>query len=283
MINRLNHIGNLHVIQIGLCALKRYHRHHGEAASGSLTLTTIIALVPVGIIALSIISNLPGVANYQQEIVRAALHQFAPHNSKTITLYLTHFIEDSRNLSLLQLFLLIISTLLLIHSVNQSINQMFNTQHKRHGAAVFGVYLAILAFGPVLLGVSLALSLYVAELPSITSAMVGADEIAPVSTWLPFFIAWLSLFILYYFVPSEPLKPFSALMGGLCAAVLIEASKLGFGLYISNVQTYEVLYGALSAIPLFLIWVYLTWSIILFGASLTSCMKKPIKKHMNNS
>lgn len=261
------------IFQVVLCALKSYGKHHGDSAAGSLTLTMIIALVPACIIAFSIIANLPGVANYQQEIVSAVLHQFVPKNSETISLYLTHFIEDSRSLSLLQLFLLIISTLLLIHSVNQYINQMFNTQHERHGLAVFAVYIAILIFGPVLLGVSLALSLYAAELPFISSLSGLVGEVAPVSIWLPFFVAWLSLLLMYYFVPSEPINPFSVLVGSLCAAVLIEISKLGFGLYVSNVQTYEVLYGALAAIPLFLIWIYLTWSIILFGASLTSCIR----------
>lgn len=268
-------VAEIHIVQIILSALRSYHGRHGDSAAGSLTLTTIISLVPASIITLSIIANLPGVANYQQEIVSAVLNQFVPKNSETINLYLTQFIEDASSFSLLQLFLLTVSTLILIHSVNQSINQMFDTQHERHGVAVFAVYLAILVFGPILLGASLALSLYVAELPFISSVTGLVDEIAPISVWVPFFVTWLSLFAMYFFVPSEPVKPVSVLLGSLCAAVLIEISKFGFGLYVSNVQTYEVLYGALSAIPLFLIWVYLTWSIILFGAALTSCMKMP--------
>ncbi len=280
MTNRLptliNWIKSLLIIQISLCTLTRYQSRHGDSAAGSLTLTTIIALVPASIIALSIIANLPGISNYQQEIVSVILHQFVPKNSETITLYLTHFIEDSSSLSFLQLFLLTVSTLLLIHSVNKSINQMFNTQHKRHGAAVFAVYLAILVFGPILLGASLAVSLYAAESPIISLVTGLAGEIAPISIWLPFLITWLSLLVMYYFVPSEPIKPLSALIGSICAALLIEASKLGFGLYTSNIQTYEVLYGALSAVHLFLIWVYLTWSIILLGASLTSYIEESV-------
>lgn len=272
VVNQYRRVAESHIVQIILCALRSYHGRHGDSAAGSLTLTTIISLVPASIIALSIIANLPGVANYQQEIVSAALNQFVPQNSETINLYLTQFIEDASSFSYLQLFLLIVSTLLLIHSVNQSINQMFNTQHDRHGLAVFAVYLAILIFGPVLLGASLALSIYVSELPFIASITGLVDEIVPVSEWAPFFVTWLSLFAMYFFVPSEPIKPASVLLGSLCAAVMVEMSKFGFGLYVSNVQTYEVLYGALSAIPLFLIWVYLTWSIILFGAALTSCM-----------
>lgn len=204
----------------------------------------------------------------------AVLHQFASKSSEPIKYYLTHFIEDSSSLSWMQLFLLVVSTLLLIHSVNRSINQMFNTQHERHGMAVFAVYLAILIFGPTFLGISFVLSLQVAELPLVSSVMGLFGDIAPVPVWLPFFVAWLSLFVMYYFVPSEPVKPIPALLGGLCAAVLIEISKLGFGLYVSSVDTYQALYGALSAIPLFLIWVYLTWSIILFGACLASCMEE---------
>lgn len=254
------------------CALSCYQRRRGSTAAGSLALTTIIALVPACIIAFSIITQLPGVANYQQEIVSAALHQFVPESSDSIRIYLTQFIEDSRNLSLLQLSLLVISTLLLIHAVNQSINQMFDTQLERHGVAVFGVYLAILIFGPTFLGLSFVLSLQVAQLPLLSSIMGLFGEIAPVSVWLPFFVAWLSLFVMYFFVPSERAKPLPAVIGALSAAALIEAGKMGFGLYVSQVDTYQALYGTLSAIPLFLIWVYLTWSIILFGACLTSCI-----------
>lgn len=268
---------DLAILRISLCALSCYQRRRGSTAAGSLALTTIIALVPASIIAFSIIAHLPGVANYQQEIIGAALHQFVPKNSETIKLYLTNFIEDSSSLSLLQLSLLVVSTLLLIHSVNQSINQMFDTQHERHGIAVFTVYLAILIFGPTFLGVSFALSIQVAELPVISSIIGLFGDFAPVSDWLPFFVAWLSLFVMYYFVPSERVKPLTALVGALCAAVLIEINKLGFALYVSSVDTYQVLYGTLAAIPLFLIWVYLTWSIVLFGASLTSCIEKPEK------
>jgi len=260
-------------VQISLCTFNSYHSRHGSTAAGSLTLTTIIALVPACIIAFSIIAQLPGVTNYQHEIVSAALHQFVPRDNETVKLYLTHFIEASSSLSWLQLSLLVISTLLLIHSVNQSINQMFNTQHQRHGIAVFGVYLAILIFGPTFLGFSFALSIQMAELPFISSVTGLFGDYAPVSVWLPFFVAWLSLFVMYYFVPSERVKPLVALVGALAATVLIEINKLGFGLYVSSVDTYQALYGTLSAIPLFLIWVYLTWSIILIGAALTSCVE----------
>lgn len=264
---------DLPLVRIIRCALRCFQRRRGSTAAGSLALTTIIALVPACIIAFSIITHLPGVASYQQEIVSAALHQFVPSNSETIQLYLTNFIKDSSRLSLLQLSLLVVSTLLLIHSVNQSINQMFGTRHRRRGIAVFAVYLSILIFGPTFLGSSFALSLQLSELPIISSIIGLFGDFAPVSIWLPFLVAWLSLFIMYYLVPSERVKPLVALVGALCAAVLIEINKLGFGLYVSSVDTYQVLYGTLSAIPLFLIWVYLTWSIVLFGASLTSCIE----------
>ncbi len=272
-LNRCHHASHLLAVKITLRTLSCYLSRRGSTAAGSLALTTIIALVPACIIAFSIIAHLPGVTNYQQEIVSAALDQFVPENSETVKLYLTIFIEDSSSLSWLQLSLLVVSTLLLIHSVNQSINQMFETHHQRHGIAVFGVYLAILIFGPTFLGFSFALSIQMAELPIISSVIGLFGDFAPVSVWLPFFVAWLSLFVMYYFVPSERVKPLVALVGALVAAVLIEINKLGFGLYVSSVDTYQVLYGTMSAIPLFLIWVYLTWSIILFGAALTSCIE----------
>ena len=247
-----------------------YFTRHGNIAAGSLTLTTLISLVPATVVGMSIIAQLPGVGEYRQRIIDTVLGQLVPENAAMVKTYLLYFVEDAASLSLLQLVLLILSTLLLIHSVNAAINQMFATTRQRHGFAVLSVYLSILVVGPVLLGASFVMSLRLVGFEIVGRALEISGQIAPVETWLPFLLAWLALSLIYYLVPSEPVRPTLAVAGGALGAFLIELNKTAFGWYLVGEETYEQIYGALSVIPLFIIWVYLTWSIVLIGALIVS-------------
>lgn len=86
---------------------------------------------------------------------------------------------------------------------------------------------------------------------------------------LPFLTTTIALTLLYLLVPNCYVAPRHALIGGASAAILFETVKYGFGYYVKTVPTYEAIYGALAVLPIFLIWIYVSWVVVLLGAQLT--------------
>ena len=122
--------------------------------------------------------------------------------------------------------------------------------------------------GPILIGASMVATSYLVSLPLISDAahtQVGRE----ISGWLPLLASALAFTLLYWLVPNRPVKGWHALMGGLVAAVLFEWAKKGFALYVTTFPTYQAIYGALAAIPIFLIWLYVSWVLVLLGAEFT--------------
>lgn len=159
-------------------------------------------------------------------------------------------------------------------TVEQCFNQIFNCPSGRAWHLRVPIYWAVITLGPVLLWVSL----YVA------GAMVGHVQLWADTGWLPGFVgwvlgllsqgmalvaSWLLLFLLYLLMPNTRVRVRSALAGAFVAAVLWELGKVGFKLYVKRAVSYSVLYGSLGLVPLFLLWLYLTWLVVLFGLEIT--------------
>ena len=124
--------------------------------------------------------------------------------------------------------------------------------------------LTVITLGPVLLGISLSVSSYVLA-ETITNGD-GDGSVNLVTRLTPWMLQWVGCTLLYIVLPNTHVRWRDAAAGGLVAALLFEALKFGFGVYIRNFGAYETIYGALSALPVFLVWMYLSWAVILSGA-----------------
>jgi len=127
------------------------------------------------------------------------------------------------------------------------------------------VYWAALTLGPVLIGASLSITSY------LVGASLGLTREAPLAgtaiLWLaPFVLTWAAFTLLYYVVPNRAVKPRHALAGGLVAAFVFELMKRSFAFYVAQIPTYTLVYGAFAVIPIFLLWIYFSWVVIVIGA-----------------
>ena len=239
--------------------------------AGSLTFASTLSIVPLLAVALSVFAAFPLFAEYRLAIERTLPRELLPPQiAATILRYLQDFTANAAGLTAWGLVLLMATALLMIHTVDRVLNDMWQVQGRRNLVARGLVYWTLLTLGPLAIGASLTASSYVlavsgAPLTRATGLMRAVLD------WLPFVVGGFALAALYVMVPNRRVEWRDALIGGFVASALGEALSWGFGLYIRT-GTLAGIYGAFSAVPLFLLWVYLSWYALLFGAAIAATL-----------
>ncbi|MES9974796.1 MAG: YihY family inner membrane protein, partial [Candidatus Thiodiazotropha sp.] len=155
---------------------------------------------------------------------------------------------------------------------DKAFNTIWHVRRKRSPLAKFTVYWAILSLGPILIAISVGVTSYLVSIPFFSEAEAVVMVRTRLLSMMPVMISALAFTLLYALVPNRSVMLRHALAGGIIAALLFEATKRGFALYITTFPTYEAIYGALAVIPIFLIWVYLSWLVTLLGAEFSYCL-----------
>ncbi|RLA00442.1 MAG: hypothetical protein DRQ47_09515, partial [Gammaproteobacteria bacterium] len=229
-----------------------------------LTLTSLLGIIPLLAVVFSILAALPLVQHVEEGVQAFILNNFVPAFGQELEQTIRGFIEKASSMKTLGFSSLIATAILLLHTIDQAFNQIWRTQQKRKAIIAFLIYWLVLIFGPLLLGMSIALSSY------FTSILVLTDTGRQIDAHLTFFLPWIisssGLMILYMVIPNSRIKFSHAIAGAFVAGLLFELAKQIFTMYVISFPLQEIIFGALSAVPLFLIWVYISWLVILLGA-----------------
>jgi len=247
---------------------KRFIADGGLERAGSLAYTTLLSLVPLMTVVFAILSAFP-IADRVGDLVQDFIFQnFMPASGEVVHQYLLEFSSKASRLSGVGFMVLLIVAIMLMATIDETLNAIWNVKRKRRPLNKFLVYWAILSMGPVLVGVSVLATSYLISLPLISEATASSMG-RTLLGWVPTLTSGVAFTLLYWLVPNRPVKFWHALFGGAVAAVLFEYTKQGFAWYLTAFPTYEAIYGALAAIPVFLLWIYLSWLVVLFGAEFT--------------
>jgi membrane protein len=244
-----------------------FARHQGPQNAASLTYSLLLSLVPLMTVTLAVFSAFPMAEKAHQVVQDFLFHNFVPAAGETLQTYLTEFSSKASRLSGAGFFFLILVALMMMSTIDRALNTIWEVKQRRRPLHTFLVYWAVLSFGPLLIGASVVVTSYLVSLP-LWADTVGSGAqrllgLAPVLT------SMLGFAMLYTLVPNRRVPWRDALIGGLLAALLFEAAKRGFAAYITHFPTYEAIYGALAAVPIFLVWIYLSAMIMLLGAEFT--------------
>ena len=182
---------------------------------------------------------------------------------------LTEFIANASKASAIGIAVLVVLAMLLISTIDKVLNEIWRSPNKRPLMISLSVYWMVLTLGPLLLGTSIAISSYVLSLGGLQGGVVSGF-VEFFLRWLPLLFSLLAFLMMYLLVPNVRVKFLDALAGAVVAALLFELTKQLFPLYISHFSSYQAIYGALAAIPILFIWVYLSWIVVLIGAELTA-------------
>jgi len=242
-----------------------------QQGAGALTYMTLFAVVPLMTVTYSMFSVFPLFQGLETRLNTVIFNHMVPETGQEVKLYLREFTAQARELSAAGVAMLLATAYLMLKNIEKSFNRIWGVVQGRKGLSNFLLYWAVLSVGPLLLGIGLAMSTYVISLQLIVTEI---DPLA-VAPWVFKFVPWLltsALFtLLFAAVPNCRVPLRSALLGGLVTGLCFELVKDLFGFIVSQ-ASFNAIYGAFAIVPLFLLWVYILWMIVLGGAVLVRAL-----------
>jgi membrane protein len=240
--------------------------------AGSLTFTTLLALVPLITIAVTVFSALPVFAGFSGAIRQFVVNNLVPTSAgKVITVYTQQFADNAGRLTAWGIAILALSAVSTMLTIDRAFNTIWRVRRQRPLISRLLIYWAVLTVGPLLIGASLSLtSLLLTLSMGWMRGMQGAEVF--VLKMVPLVLTCAAAAFLYRTVPNRRVAARDAIVGGALAGLAFEGMKEALGAYIKSVPTYKLIYGAFASFPIFLIWVYLSWLVILVGAEVTAAL-----------
>jgi len=239
--------------------------------ASSLSYTSLIALVPLLAIALAIFSAFEGFSEVRQQAQEFIINNVVPDIGEDISIYFSEFINATAKLTTIGVIGIVLTAILLLSTIENSFNFIFKVNRPRRLTTKITLYWTVITLGPLLLGAAFSLRGYAAfndVLHSVPKIQVFLGSI------LPFILTWLVLTGVYIFVPNKKVKFLNALTGALIAMFLFWVLKNGFALFMLKNNVYKTLYGAVAVVPLMLVWMYLYWAAVIFGAVVTAAIQE---------
>lgn len=239
--------------------------------SGYLSYVTLLSMVPLLAVTFSAFSLFPVFQEWRGELEAFVFKNFVPTLGEAIQGHFLRFIENATKMTPVGLVILILLALLLIYSIDHTLNHIWRVRKNRRLIVSFSIYWVVLTLGPVLIGTSLLTTSYLLSLTGFEENTLLAVRKLFLEL-LPYLASFSSFLLLYLVVPNTSVHFWSALSGAMIAAILFELSKSAFALYFTHFPVYQAIYGALAIIPLLFIWVYVSWIVVLVGAQVAASL-----------
>ena len=253
--------------------MRHFYGQRGLQVASSLAYTTLLSLVPLITVMFAFPGGLPGFKDLAQSMQDFVFNNFVPAFGTTVQEHLAGFSANASQLTLTGVVFLVITALMLMATIDNALNHIWRVRNQRSPAARFLVYWAMLTLGPILVGAGLVSTSYLLALPFVSEVDASLGLQRRLLSALPYLSTAAAFTLLYVLVPNCYVMRRHAIIGGMVAAVLFELAKIGFGLYVKSVEAQQI-YGAIAVVPLFLIWIYVSWVIVLFGAYITFCLSE---------
>ena len=260
--------------------LGRFHEDRILYYSGYLSYVTLLSMVPLLAVIFSFFSIFPFFEKLKEEVEEFVFSNFMPALGDAVQEQILSFVENATRMTPFGLLVLLIIAVLLLSSIDHTLNQIWHVRKNRGLIVSYSIYLVVLICSPVLLGTSLAATSYLVSLRSIEEG-AALSVINLLLASLPFLGSFLFFLLLYIIVPHTKVHFWSAVSGAIIATLLFEISKSAFALYFINFPVYQVIYGALAVIPLLFIWVFISWVVVLVGAQIAASLDGFLEEQKN--
>ncbi len=246
---------------------QRFSQDGCNQSAAALTYMSLFAIVPMLTLMYSMFSLVPAFQEVGAQVESFIFSKFLPSSGQEISQYLSEFSGQARKLSAAGVIILMVTSFLMLGNIEKTFNHLWATTGDRKGLAGFLVYWAILSLGPLLLAAGMMMKTYLLSFRLLVDEVDGLGLSVMLFAYLPWLLTWLAFTLLYIAVPNCKVKTSYAVLGGLVTTVMFETAKWLFGLLVAH-SSYTSIYGAFAVVPLFLLWIYFLWVLILIGAEL---------------
>ena len=255
-----------------LALVTRFREERVTQTSGSLTYTTLLALVPMLTVALAVSTAFPVFDQWTLALQLFILENVLPETPAidTVMQQINAFTSNVGKLTAIGVAGFLVTSVMLMLTVDNALNRIFRVQRRRSLVQDVFMYWTVITLGPLLIGASLSAAYFAVD------QSLGALRLEILADTLlglvPFVLTCVGLIVLYWLVPARHVEWTHAFLGGVLAALAFELTKRAFAIYLRQVPTYTLIYGAFATIPIFLIWLYLSWLVVLTGAIFTAML-----------
>ena len=251
---------------------QRFVQDQCPRQAAGLGYISLMSLVPLLAIGLGVLAAFPAFETIRADLQSQIFGNFLPSAGSAVTEQLTSFVDNASKATGPGVLAFALTAVLLLNNIDAALNVIWRVPEPRPIALRVLVYWALLTLGPLLLGSSLSLSSYAFAVVQYSGIESYTGSLVQFSRLISIALATFGFGVIYFIVPNRPVAIGNALLGGLVAAVLLEALKASFGLYLTHFPSYQAIYGALAAVPIFLLWMYLFWIVVLFGAVVAAAL-----------
>jgi membrane protein len=279
-------------LQPFLTSLRIAHLLVNDLIEGQLTLrsmslvyTTLLALVPLLALSFSVLKGF-GVHNQLEPILLNFLEPLGERGVE-ITQRVIEFVDNIKVgvLGTVGLALLVYTVISLLQKIERAFNYTWRVSEIRSFSQRFSDYLSVILIGPLLVftAIGITASISGAELVQQATEIKAIGAVAEiVRTIVPYLLVIAAFTVIYIFVPNTKVKPVSALIGGVVAGILWETTGWGFAAFVVSSTRYTAIYSAFATLIMFMIWLYISWLILLIGCSVAFYHQHPEHRNLQS-
>ena len=238
--------------------------------AGALSYTTLVSLVPLTVAVLAMFAAFPMFEEARDTLINFVFSNFVPAAGETVQKALLDFASNARKLTGISILVMLFSAVSMMNSIEDRLNRIWQVRNHRPWGPRLLLYWAALTLGPILVVGGIAVTSYLAAVPMFRDASEQLGIAQESLKALPFVVTFLTLWLMYTTVPNRRVDKKHTAFGALLGAILFELARAIFTHYVQHAQNYQQIYGALAIIPLLLLWIYLSWVIVILCASVAA-------------
>ncbi|WP_324791444.1 YihY/virulence factor BrkB family protein [Sulfuricurvum sp.] len=227
--------------------------------ASSLSFYTIFTVVPLLIISLSLIANVPVFEEQYAKIQIFIFENMMPVQTAAVAGYLESFFQNSVQLGVIGFATMIVSSLLFFQNFEHIVSKIFKTPKRKLWDAIT-TYWTLITLAPIILITSMSLKAYL--IAHVSGILLQALSI------FPFMLLWGIFFVIYHIAVNADVTTKAATISSFIVAVVWGLAKNSFIQYVFYNKTYATMYGSFSALIFFFLWIYVSWIIVIYGMKL---------------
>ena len=252
-------------VQFVILLWEQFNRDKVIIRASGLAYSSLLATVPLIAVIFAVLTAFGALDDLQVQVQSFLLSNFLPTQHDDIVTLLDQFTANTTKLGFFGFAFLTLAAILLLDSIESNFNDIYHVTSRRRIIAKITAYTSVLVFGTLFIGASISIS---ARLEAMLLRGVSVDLswiTRQMSLLFPLILAFLAFLLVFMVVPYTRVRFKSAVIGAATSAILFEVGKNLFANWVGQSVRYSTVYGSLAVVPIFLIWLYITWIVVLIG------------------